>query len=114
MTNYNVDLSRLKECREKLGITKMEAASRMGMSQPAYLRYENGSRKPSIHTLNTIAAVLNTSVDYLTGVSDSPTPDCYVVRKGDDPELFSILETYTTGNVKVRKRILSYVEKLSK
>ena len=45
---------RLIECRSKLGITKMEAAKRMNLSQPAYVRYENGNRTPSIQTLNII------------------------------------------------------------
>ena len=38
-----LDKERLKECRLKLGITKQEAAKRIQISQPAYLRYEAGS-----------------------------------------------------------------------
>ena len=37
-----LDKERLKECRLKLGITKQEAAKRIQISQPAYLRYEAG------------------------------------------------------------------------
>ena len=33
-----LDKERLKECRLKLGITKQEAAKRVQISQPAYLR----------------------------------------------------------------------------
>ena len=46
-----LDKERLKECRLKLGITKQEAAKRVQISQPAYLRYEAGSRNPSIQTI---------------------------------------------------------------
>ena len=38
-----LDIKRLKECRLKLGITKQEAAKRIQISQPAYLRYEAGN-----------------------------------------------------------------------
>ena len=65
----NLDINRLKECREKLGISKQETARRIGISQPAYLRYESGDRKPSLQTTKEIAKVLNTSVDYLIGES---------------------------------------------
>ena len=46
---------RLIAARKKLGITKQEAAKRMNLSQPAYLRYESGDRTPSIHTINVMA-----------------------------------------------------------
>lgn len=46
-----IDIERLKECRLKLGITKQEAAKRIQISQPAYLRYEAGTRQPSVQTI---------------------------------------------------------------
>lgn len=52
-----LDKERLKECRLKLGITKQEAAKRVQISQPAYLRYEAGSRNPSIQTIAKMAEV---------------------------------------------------------
>lgn len=59
---------RLIRCREQLSITKQEAAKRMQLSQPAYLRYESGTRTPSIHTIQTMADVLDTSVEYLIAI----------------------------------------------
>ena len=53
-----LDKERLKECRLKLGITKQEAAKRIQISQPAYLRYEAGSRNPSIQIISKMAEVL--------------------------------------------------------
>ena len=75
MNTNMLDRKRLINCREKLGITKQEAARRMQMSQPAYLRYESGERTPSIHVIQVMADVLNTSVSYLTGQTDNPNPD---------------------------------------
>ena len=55
-----LDKERLKECRLKLGITKQEAAKRIQISQPAYLRYEAGSRNPSIQIISKMAEVFST------------------------------------------------------
>ena len=52
-----LEKERLKECRLKLGITKQEAAKRIQISQPAYLRYEAGSRNPSIQIISKMAEV---------------------------------------------------------
>lgn len=46
MKSNTLDRHRLIARREKLGITKQEAAKRMQLSQPAYLRYESGERSP--------------------------------------------------------------------
>lgn len=85
-------INRLKECREKIGISKQEAARRIGISQPAYLRYESGDRKPSLQTTKEIARVLNTSVDYLVGNSDDNNPTLIEISKDDNSELFRIIE----------------------
>ena len=79
--NYTLNTERLTECRNKLQITKMEAAKRIGLSQPAYVRYENGDRTPSIQTLAIIADALNTSIDYLTDKTNDPSPNLIIVQK---------------------------------
>ena len=71
----------MKECRKKLGITKQQAAIRMQLSQPAYLRYESGERTPSIHVIYYMAHILGTSADYLTGKTDDPAPNCHYIYK---------------------------------
>ena len=105
-------IKRLKECREKLGISKQEAAKRIGISQPAYLRYESGERKPSLQTTKEIAKVLNTSVDYLIGESDDNNPILLEVNKNENKELFRIVELCSKMDDKQQKRILSYINKL--
>lgn len=104
---------RLISCRKNLGITKQEAAIRMQLSQPAYLRYESGDRTPSIHVIAYIANILNTSAEYLTGKTDDPTPNSYIINKSTEPELFSFIETYHTANSNTKTRITSYFHKLS-
>lgn len=114
MNTITLNCERLIECRKKLGITKQEAAKRMQMSQPAYLRYESGERKPSIHVIYYMANVLGTSVEYLTGLTDDSRPNTYWIHANSNPELFSLIESYNKSNTITRERLLSYFSKLSK
>ena len=114
--NMNTDIiirERLIECRKKLGITKQQAAIRMKLSQPAYLRYESGERTPSIHVIHYMAHVLGTSADYLTGKSDDPTPNCHYVYETEKPELFSLVEKFNNCDSDTQKRLLAYFQMIS-
>ena len=91
----------------KIGITKQETAKRMQMSQPAYLRYESGERTPSIHVIQVIADVLATSVAYLTGQTDNPNPDSYVIKSENEPELFQLIQKYRSTDIKTKDRLLA-------
>ena len=111
MLANNLNRERLIYCREKLDITKQEAAKRMQMSQPAYLRYESGERTPSIHVIQVMAEVLATSVAYLTGQTDNPNPDSYLIKLDVEPELFQLIEKYRNSDIEMRNRLLSYLQK---
>ena len=104
-----LDKERLKECRLKLGITKQEAAKRIQISQPAYLRYEAGSRNPSIQIISKMAEVFSTSTDYLIGKSADSSPN----RQSDTPALFSLVETCKTLNAAQLMRLTAYAKALS-
>ena len=113
MNTNMLDRKRLINCREKLGITKQEAARRMQMSQPAYLRYESGERTPSIHVIQVMADVLATSVAYLTGQTDNPNPDSYLIKLDTEPELFQLIEKYRESDTKTKDRLLTYLHKIN-
>ena len=113
MNTTTLNRERLIEYRKKLGITKQQAAIRMQLSQPAYLRYESGERTPSIHVIYYMAHVLGTSADYLTGKTDDPNPSSYLINADNEPELFSLIEIYRTSDSNTKERISSYFHKLS-
>lgn len=113
MDTYTLNCQRLINCRKQLGITKQEAAKRMQMSQPAYLRYELGERKPSIHVIQFMAHILGTSVNYLIGKTDNPSPDSYLVKIENEPELFDLITTYVNSDTNTQNRLLSYFKKLT-
>ena len=86
-----LDIERLKECRLKLGITKQEAAKRIQISQPAYLRYEAGTRQPSVQTIEKIAEVFSTSADYLIGkTSEAANVEIRTAYRDEDTDLIDL------------------------
>ena len=109
-----LDRQRLVLCREKLNITKQEAAKKMQMSQPAYLRYESGDRIPSIHIIQTMANVLGTSVEYLIGEIDNSLPTSYLIEAASDPELFFMIEFYKNSSREDQDRFAEYVNEFYK
>lgn len=60
---------RLKKLRKDAGLTQVEVANKLGISQPAYASWERGIKKPTQDNLVKIAQILNVSVDYLVGNS---------------------------------------------
>lgn len=109
----SLNIKRLKECRLKLGITKQEAAKRIQISQPAYLRYEAGTRTPSIQTISKMAEVFSTSTDYLIGKTDDSTIDRTIIEKDKSPSMFLLAETCKALNETQLELLITYAKKLS-
>ena len=105
---------RLKIARENLGITMAEASRRLNLSKIGYCRYEYGERVPSIQTIEVIAQCFHTSVDYLVGITDNPSPTQIVIDKESNPELFELIELCRNNDSDQIKRLISYYQELSK
>lgn len=88
----NIKTERLTECRKKLHLTQADAAELIGVTQPAYQRYEAGTRTPSIQVVKEMAKAFNVSVDYLTGNTKNKSPDFITVDKNTSPLLFSVVD----------------------
>ncbi len=58
---------RLLEQRKLYGYTQRDMAERLGISQPSYVRYENGTSEPTQENLVKIADIFDVSTDYLLG-----------------------------------------------
>ncbi|MBR7100422.1 MAG: helix-turn-helix transcriptional regulator [Clostridia bacterium] len=61
---------RLKEMRKIYGYTQRQMAEFLNISQPSYIRYENGSAEPSQENLLKISEIFDVSTDYLLGKDD--------------------------------------------
>ncbi len=105
-------IERIKMCRQDLGITQQEAAKLIGVSQPAYQRYEAGLRTPSIQVAKEIAAAFNTSVDYLTGKSYQKNSDYITITRKDSPLLYDFVCNCKNLDEENLNRLIKYYNNL--
>ncbi len=65
---------RLKSLRKAKSLSQNALAKVAGIEPRTYNRYELGDRVPRLEHLTTLADFYNTSIDYLVGRTDDPTP----------------------------------------
>ncbi len=65
---------RLKELRKEKGMTQTELGEKLGYGYTAIANYESGRNEPSLSDLHFICRILDTSSDYLIGLSDIRKP----------------------------------------
>ena len=63
---------RLKELREKKGVSQLKLAMDLNMNQNSVSRYETGARQAVYETLIAFADYFNVSVDYLLERTENP------------------------------------------
>ena len=78
------EMIRLKELRERKGITQLEFSKDMGVAPSTVGMWEQGRNEPDSETLKSIAQYFNISLDYLMG---NETPEYY-----NDPEVARIAQ----------------------
>ena len=69
-----IELSRLRELREEKGYTQIKMQMLTGIDQSDYSKIEYGKRYFTLEQLKRIAIVLETSMDYLAGLTDERKP----------------------------------------
>ena len=67
-------MSRLKELRKARGYSQVKMQMLTGIDQSDYSKIENGKRNMSFEQCRRLAAALETSMDYLAGLTDDPRP----------------------------------------
>jgi transcriptional regulator with XRE-family HTH domain len=95
------------------GISQKWLADESGATEPTISRYVAGKTQPEISIVVNIAKALRVSVDYLCGLTDSPTPReslgaenhlllrCYDRADAQDKKiLWAILERYMSADEK--------------
>lgn len=63
-------VARLKQLRQAKGISQLQLADILGLSQQSINKYENHGVEPDIRTLIAMADYFGTSVDFLVGHTD--------------------------------------------
>lgn len=67
-------MSRLQELRKKRNYTQVKMQMLTGIDQSDYSKLESGKRYFSFEQCRKIALALNTSMDYLAGLTDVEEP----------------------------------------
>ena len=67
-------MGRLKELRKEKHITQVQIQFFTGIDQSDYSKIENGKRYYTFEQCKRIALALNTSMDYLAGLTDEKMP----------------------------------------
>ncbi len=78
-------MTRLKALRKKRGFTQVKMQMMTGIDQSDYSKIERGERYLSFEQCKRVALALNTSMDYLAGLTDEekPYPRAAGVRQTD-------------------------------
>ena len=67
-------MNRLKELRKAKGYTQVKMQMLTGIDQSDYSKIESGKRYYTFEQCRRIALALETSMDYLAGLTDDPRP----------------------------------------
>lgn len=67
-------MNRLKELRKAKGLTQLQMQMLTGIDQSDYSKIESGRRNLSFGQCKRVALALDTSMDYLAGLTDQPEP----------------------------------------
>lgn len=67
-------MNRLKELRQAKGYTQIQMQMLTGIDQSDYSKIENGTRYLTFEQCKRVALALDTSMDYLAGLTDEKKP----------------------------------------
>lgn len=67
-------MSRLRKLRKERGFSQVKMQMLTGIDQSDYSKIETGKRSVSFEQCRRIALALDTSMDYLAGLTDDPKP----------------------------------------
>lgn len=93
---------KLKELRERSGMTQEQLAELMRLSKSTISQYENQERAPSPHILVKIASVFHVSTDYLLGVDEIRRAELSGLTDEDIEIVERLIENMREKNRKIK------------
>ncbi len=86
--------ARVKEVREKNGITQSNLAKKLGLSRSAVNAWELGISVPSAQYLVELSKLFNVSTDYLLGVDRKETIDITFLEDEEKNIIYSLINQF--------------------
>jgi len=74
MRRRQTNTSRLKQLREKKGMTQVAMQIETGIDQSELSKMERGERSPTLEQAILLSHFFETSIDYICNMTDEPTP----------------------------------------
>lgn len=106
-------MERLKQLREEKSISQIRLSVEIGVAQETISAYEHGKAVPTCENLIKMAKYLNTSTDYLLGLSDMKLPyNRITLDKLTENEL-SLLIKYRNLSISEKSKLCGYLDCLS-
>lgn len=105
-------MENLRKIREKKHKNQLNVALEVGVTQESISMYESGVGYPSATVLIKLAKYLETSTDYLLGLTDDDTPIKYITKNLSAKEV-ELLEKFTYLATEDQLRLIGYADSLN-
>lgn len=96
---------RLQQLQKEKGYTNRYIATVIDVNENTVSRWVSGKRQPGGLSLNQLAALLDVSIEYLTGLTDDPTPPSNDIGDLSEEERL-LLQVFRRGGRKALLRQL--------
>lgn len=98
--------SRLRELREKKGLSPGDIGKALDISRTAYTKYENGETAHP-RKLDELAKMFNVSVDYLLGLTDERNPSCEPSEPNLPTRNSHLLDSFNNAPTHIKAAIMT-------
>ena len=98
--------ARVAQLRKQSGITQVQLAEALGLSQAAITAYENGVRRVPVSMLPTLARILGVSIEELIG----EPPSRATRKRGPSPKIQQHLERISALPKQKQRAMLDVIE----
>lgn len=102
-------LKNLKNLRKELGISQMQIADKLHISQQTYSDYENCKTEPTSETLIQIADFFEVTVDELLGRETQKNLLAYDNHEITDKQTLDIMKLFKVMNELQKAQVFGYV-----
>lgn len=111
-----MNIDNLKKAREAIGLTQMQAANKLEISDGTYKNYEQGKREPNNTLLCKIADLFGVTTDYLLGREkpQEPTAIDNLVKEFNLSEVEKLMvQAYFLLTPKERQNLVETAERFA-
>lgn len=105
-------MENLRIIREKRNKSQLNVAISIGVTQEAISMYESGQSFPKVKTLINLAIYLETSTDYLLGLTNDDTPIKYMNKTLNKKEK-ELIDQFIYMKSEDQLKLIGYAESLN-